>query len=307
MAAEATPPDPLPEWTEPTQGGMDGEPSQGAEGSARNPESHEKNRRMTIKGRQDNDQPRIPQESAQESARHAGILGVLQSGGSPMGHLYGAPDEEGNALATLWGNVQGAMPGEAFGAGGLGMQGPGRGGCPLGRTCDALGTVGLGNSNLVGTIGGCSRERLEQLVRDLGRRRALDMCTGGSGGPGNGPIVSNGPRDGHVPGPMVRGVAITNGNLTREQIRRTVHLHMNEVRYCYEQALIGNPELDGRVVVRFVVAGHGNVMTAVTESSTLGSGPGQCVSAAVRRWSFPAADNGGVTSVNYPFTFTHAE
>ena len=133
------------------------------------------------------------------------------------------------------------------------------------------------------------------------------MCTGGSGGPGNGPIVANGRREGGVPRPMVRGVGETHGALSREQIRRTVHLHMNEVRFCYEQALQSNPELDGRVVVRFVVAGRGNVMTSVTQSSTIGSTPGQCVSRAVQRWSFPAADDGGVTAVNYPFTFTHAQ
>ena len=132
------------------------------------------------------------------------------------------------------------------------------------------------------------------------------MCTGGQGVPGTGPNLTGPNRPGKSP-PRIQGVAQPSGALSREQIRRTVHLHMNEIRYCYEQALQSNPDLDGRVVVRFVVAGRGNVMTSVAASSTIGAGPGSCVSNAVSRWSFPAAENGGVTSVTYPFTFTHPE
>jgi hypothetical protein len=209
-------------------------------------------------------------------------------------------------LSDLWGNVTGTEPGEAFGAWGLGMQGTGRGGCPIGQVCTARGTVGVGTSNLIGTIGGCTRERLAQLIRDVGRAQALDMCTGGQGGPGKGPGTWRPARDGKAP-PRIVGVAQPSGALSREQVRRTVHLHMNEVRYCYEQALQSDPDLDGRIVVHFVVGGRGNVLTSVTESSTLGATPGACVSNAVRRWQFPAAENGGVTSVTYPFTFTHPE
>lgn len=300
--------EPAPEWLEhqQAQGGMDGQPSQGDEGAAGNPESHQKNKRMTIKGRPDNDEPRIPDVGREERARTAGILGILQAGSSPMGHMYGDPGAEGRDLATLWGNVTGAEPGEAFGAFGLGMQGTGRGGCPIGQVCTARGTVGVGNSNLIGTIGGCSRERLAQLIRDHGRAQALDMCTGGQGGPGTGPGLRDGGRHEKVP-PRITGTGIAKGPLSREQIRRTVHLHMNEVRYCYEQALQSNPDLDGRVVVRFVINGRGGVMTSVTESSTLGAAPASCVSNAVKRWQFAAAEDGGVTSVNYPFTFTHPE
>jgi len=307
MAPSETIPEPEPEWLQPAQGGMEGQPSQGEEGQAGNPESTAKNKRMTVRGPRDNAEPRIPQASPEERARNAGILGILRSSSTPDGHVYGAPGAEGNALATLWGNVMGAEPGEAFGAGGLGMQGPGRGGCPIGQRCEALGTVGVGTDNLVGTIGGCSRERLAQLIRDVGRTRALDMCTGGQGGPGTGPVMRPGSHDGGPPGTMVRTVGETKGALSKEQIRRTVRLHMNEVRFCYEQALQANPDLQGRVVVRFVVAGRGNVLSSVTQSSTLGATPGQCVSRAIQRWQFPAAEDGGVTSATYPFTFTRAE
>jgi hypothetical protein len=305
MAPSENIPEPEPEWNLPQQGGMEGQAAQGQEGAAGNPESTQKRRRMAVKGPRDNPEPRIPQ-SAQERAKTAGILGILRGSSTPDGHVYGAPGAEGNALATLMGNVMGEEPGEAFGALGLGMQGTGRGGCPVGQRCDALGTVGVGTDNLVGTIGGCSRERLAQLIRDVGRTEALNMCTGGQGGPGTGIVRENG-RQSRGPETMIRGVADTKGALSREQIRRTVRLHMNEIRFCYEQALQANPDLAGRVAVRFVVGGRGNVMTAVTQSSTIGAGPGQCVSRAIQRWQFPAAEDGGITAVNYPFTFTRSE
>lgn len=304
--SENTPSDPEPEWLQPAQGGMEGQPSQGDEGVAGDQHSTKRNKRMSVRGPRDNPEPRIPM-SREEHAANAGILSILRGASAPEGHVYGAADAEGNALATLWGNVMGDEVGDAFGVGGLGMRGPGRGGCPIGQRCEALGTVGVGTDNLVGTIGGCSRERLAQLIRDVGRSRALDMCTGGQGGPGTGPIMRPGTHDGGPPQPMIRTVGESKGALSREQIRRTVRLHMNEVRYCYEQALQANPDLQGRVVVRFVVAGHGNVMTSVTQSSTIGANPGQCVSRAISRWQFPAAEDGGVTSATYPFTFTRVQ
>jgi len=82
---------------------------------------------------------------------------------------------------------------------------------------------------------------------------------------------------------------------------------MNEVRFCYQQALQADPTLEGRLVANFVIGGRGNVLTSGVTGSTIGAGAGQCVAAAVRRWGFPAAENGGVTSVSYPFTFDRAD
>jgi len=80
---------------------------------------------------------------------------------------------------------------------------------------------------------------------------------------------------------------------------------MNELRFCYERALAGRPDLEGRIGVKFVISPSGAVQTAVIETSSLANAAmEQCVVAAVRRWTFPQPGDGGVVIVSYPFTFT---
>lgn len=99
--------------------------------------------------------------------------------------------------------------------------------------------------------------------------------------------------------------ADTLGALSREQVRRTVRRHINEVRYCYSQQLQSRPDLEGRVAVRFVVAPTGAVQSTAIASDTVGSSEvASCVERAVARWTFPAAP--GVTGVTYPFVMTAA-
>jgi hypothetical protein len=92
------------------------------------------------------------------------------------------------------------------------------------------------------------------------------------------------------------------GALDRELVRRVVHQHLNEVRYCYEQAALADHELAGRVEVQFTIEGTGLVHTAVVQSSTLHHGVAEgCITQAVRRWEFPKPQGGGVVIVSYPF------
>ncbi|MBI2894729.1 MAG: energy transducer TonB [Deltaproteobacteria bacterium] len=303
-------PEELPEWMQPgpQQGGMEGQPSQGDEGKAGDPDAPRVERRMQVRGRPDNPQPRVPAIGA-DQVRTAGILGVIRQSSSPMGLLYGAPGAEGADQQTIWGNLMGQEPGPAFGSWGLGMNGTGRGGCPIGAVCTALGTAGMGNGGRLGTFGGCSPERFASLTREVGRARAMEMCSGGNGPPGiGGPDGRGRPPADHTPQVTGRVENVGPGGLSREDIRRVVRLHMAEVRYCYEQGLRARPDLAGRVAVHFVVGAQGRVLTSGVSSSTLGDASvGSCVSHAVQRWSFPAIPTGGVTSVNYPFTFTPAE
>ena len=88
---------------------------------------------------------------------------------------------------------------------------------------------------------------------------------------------------------------------------RIVHRHLNEVKYCYDQALVRQPKLDGRIVVKFTIAGTGQVLASFVQSTTLGSPAVEmCVANAVKRWDFPAPRQGGLAIVSYPFTFSPA-
>jgi len=123
-----------------------------------------------------------------------------------------------------------------------------------------------------------------------------DLDTHGDDGPG--PVLRR--RTGRVPGGVRPGPARTMGALSREQVRRTVRRHINEVRFCYQQSLQSHPELEGRVAVSFIVNSDGAVQSSTVASDSTGSNQvSSCVQNAVRRWTFPAAP--GVTGITYPF------
>ena len=97
------------------------------------------------------------------------------------------------------------------------------------------------------------------------------------------------------------------GSLDKEIIRRIVRRHLNEVKYCYDQALARQPKLDGRMVAQFTIAGTGQVLASVVQSSTLGAPAVEmCVANAIKRWEIPAPRQGGLAIVSYPFSFSPA-
>ena len=105
------------------------------------------------------------------------------------------------------------------------------------------------------------------------------------------------------PIPRIRsGAAMVQGSLSKEVIRRIVHRHINEVKFCYERGLASKPDLSGRVAVKFIISGTGAVQTAAVASSTLGdSGVESCIAQATRRWIFPQPQGGGIVIVTYPY------
>jgi TonB family protein len=229
-----------------------------------------------IEGPQDNEDPHMAREEAKEMAANAGIIGVLKASvgawNSPTSP-YGRDSALGNDAMSALGALMGDQIGSNFGFGGLGLRGTGRGGGGTGE-----GTIGLGN---IGTIG--------------------HGAGGGTGsGYGRGAGGFHG-REARVP--FIRsGKADVRGSLSKEVIRRIIHRHINEVRFCYEQELNQRPDLQGRVSVKFIISPTGAVQTAALAASTISNGKvEQCVVEAVRRWTFPSPEGGGIVVVTYPF------
>ena len=128
---------------------------------------------------------------------------------------------------------------------------------------------------------------------------------GGSGsGYGRGGGAGFGGRGSRVP--MIRHARATvTGSLDKVIIRRIVRAHHNEVRHCYNQGLIGDPGLAGRVVIQFVIDALGQVAVAMVEKSELPDETvGQCITKAVKRWRFPKTEGGKPVVVHYPFVLS---
>ena len=188
-----------------------------------------------------------------------------------VSNVFG-PGGLGSGVNNALGGLSGASMGDAGGAGGLGSRGTGAGG----------GGTGLG-------IGG--------LGSGTGR---------GSGGSGN---IDLGGR-GKGTTKIVPGKIIYEGGLSREEIQRVISRVMSQIKYCYEKELNKDPNLEGKLVMFWLISGSGDVQTASASQNTFSGGSAapieQCVQRIIQRLKFPTPKGGGVVNVTYPFVFSNS-
>jgi predicted component of type VI protein secretion system len=212
--------------------------------------------------------PKVDKDKREEDRKLAmdalAALGLKGPEGAVSNVL--GPGGLGSGINNALGGLRGASMGDAGGAGGLGSRGTGAGGGG-----NALGIGGLGSGN----------------GRGSGGRGGIDL-----GGRGKG---------------MTRikpGKVIHKGSLSREEIARVVRRHLNQIRYCYEKQLAKDPNLQGKLVGSWTIAGTGLVASASITQNTMGSPPvGKCVERIIKRMRFPRPKGGGQVFVTYPFVF----
>ncbi len=258
--------------------GGTGTRAKGEEGSMGNPNSNDTNKRYGVKGPQDNPDPHIARQAALRDAAEFGMIGLLNSGagGDPDAPTapWGRDDSLGTDPLSARGNMWGDSIGDAFGAGGLGLSGIGEGGGGRGEG------IGLGT---IGTIG-----------------HGAGTGTGQGFGSGHGRLG----RSHRARPPQVRmGATSVSGRLPPEVIQRIVRQNFGRFRLCYENGLRNNPNLQGRVVVRFVIGRDGRVSNVGGGGDLPDGGVTSCVTRAFYGLSFPQPE-GGIVTVSYPIVFT---
>jgi hypothetical protein len=186
----------------------------------------------------------------------------------------------GDHEKDVFGHMVGTEIADAWGMHGLAARGTGPGGADTGKPMiggpGGLRTIGLGHGgpNDVGLN--------DRGVGRLGHRA---------------PVGPN----------VIPSLASVRGGLDKEIVRRIVRQHLNEVRYCYGEALARKPTLAGRVVTQFTIASSGKVLVSVLQSSTLGAPAVEsCIVTATRRWLYPQPLGGGIVTVTYPFQLAPA-
>jgi hypothetical protein len=227
--------------------------------------------RFGIRGPKENQDVHVAREDLISEASQFGMIGLLRGGSerdpdaptAPWGRESSLGNDDLSAQGNLWGDEFGA----SFGYGGLGLSGIGEGGGGRGEG------IGLGHIGTIGRCGGCTGGRL-----------------GGSHHP-TAPTLRAGTTD------------ILSGRLPAEVIQRIVRQNFGRFRVCYEQGLGRNPNLEGRVSVRFAINRDGAVTVAANGGSDLpDSGVVECVVRAYYGLSFPAPE-GGIVTVVYPIMF----
>ena len=263
-------------------GGPDAPKAAGPSGQAGDRSSRAVARRMAIKKTDASEVRLSSRQAVIDDIRSRGILGLMRANeGSPLADVLSKGPISGLEAENALGNLQATLIGNAYGAGGLDLVGTGSGG------------GGTGEHTLGGNGG----------LRTLG---AFGNGDGNGAGYDHGVGGLHGRRASRVPD-VIPSIANVRGALDKDIIRRIVRRHLNEVRYCYEQELVKRPALAGRLSVGFTIAGSGQVISSVVQSSTLGAvGAESCIVNAVRRWEFPRPEGGGIVIVSYPFQLTPA-
>jgi hypothetical protein len=262
-----------------TPGGGGAKAAKGPSGKAGDKRAKPTDGRRAIEG----DTPKDERDVAGEIRKNS-ILQFLD--GPKRGALGAVMDDKpamGDDANTVIGALQGTVVASNWGTG--------------------LGPIGTG------AFGGGTGEHTLG-TGTIGTRGKFGDGDGPGTGPGRGPYGEGvGKLRTHktvTPDPIL-GIASVRGQLDKEIIRRIVRRHLNEVKYCYDQALVKSPKLDGRLVTQFTISGTGQVLASVVQSSTLESpAVALCVTAAIRRWQFPAPEKGGLVIVSYPFQFSPA-
>jgi len=277
-------PPPQPNQDNEQEGGQ-GTRHAGPEGKMGKRDAPSRSARYAI--RNNGEPPHLSRNAAREMVQSRGIFAALGApGGGAAGGAsgivspFGGLTESGMDNQNANGNMTGDAIGDAFGFGGLGATGTGWGGGGTGE-----GTIGLGNFGTMGHGSGTGN----------GQGYGSGNGSGLRGRSNRGPLVRAAP-------PQVTGL------LSPEAIRRVVLRNLGQVAHCHEQGLAQNPNLEGRVVIRFIIGGNGTVMGSNVADSNLGvPSVGTCIATAVRRWQFPSPEGGGIVTVNYPFNLQHPE
>ncbi len=94
------------------------------------------------------------------------------------------------------------------------------------------------------------------------------------------------------------------GGISREDVKKVIDQHIDEIQYCYESALINNPSIMGKLVLEWKIKSDGRVGEIPIKSSTLNSSSiTRCVKKSIKSWRFPEPEGTESVVVSYPFIF----
>jgi len=100
------------------------------------------------------------------------------------------------------------------------------------------------------------------------------------------------------------GDPIILGAVEAEDVHAVIHEHLSPIRGCYQEQLTRNPNLYGKVVVKFVIAKDGSVSSAKINSTSMNNPLVEsCLCQEFMTMRFTRPVGGGIAVVTYPFVF----
>ncbi len=96
------------------------------------------------------------------------------------------------------------------------------------------------------------------------------------------------------------------GSMARATLDQVIKKNLPAVTACYDKALKLNPNLSGKIYIEFTVAASGRISSVEVRAASgtvMDKGLIACIKGRVRRWRFPASDEGS-TDVSLPIVLT---
>lgn len=161
---------------------------------------------------------------------------------------------------------------------------------PTGRALSAVGAITQ------------SGKDWESEGKGTGIKISTNGVAGGKGVGGMGTLATGKTGSGGVG--LLEDEGEIEGGLDRDIIAQYIKSRLGEILYCYERQLSANPDLYGKVAVKFQIQGNGGVdLQRIGETTLKNATVEGCILQKVARWRFPEPKGGTKVLVTYPFLF----
>lgn len=109
---------------------------------------------------------------------------------------------------------------------------------------------------------------------------------------------------GVIGGEPILPQVIVLGAIATADVVGAVSMHHSAINACFTARAAAQPDLAGKVLIKFSIGKDGKVLESSTASTSLRDEPTEtCVNERVREVRFPALADGDKAIVRYPFTF----
>ncbi len=187
----------------------------------------------------------------------------------------------------------------------LGALGPGTGG---GAVADVFGTGG-GIGDVASALSGAGGVAVANDPGAAGGRKGAGQVEAASIGDlatsGGGKVAYGAKTEVRVSGSVAAEEAeIDSSEIDQQKLAAFVKARQGLIKACYENALKRNPNLKGRVSIRFTILETGGLADIVAAQNALGSPEvASCIVQTMKSWRTQFRPSGPVT-VEYPFVFS---
>jgi outer membrane biosynthesis protein TonB len=97
---------------------------------------------------------------------------------------------------------------------------------------------------------------------------------------------------------------VDSAEIDQQKLASFIKARMGLIKACYENALKRNPNLKGKIAIRFTILETGGLADLETVANTMGSADvASCITSTMRSWRTQFKPSGPVT-VEYPFVFS---